>query len=249
MNIILSIIVILMAGLSTLIGTFLVINDKNKSDKKLGYILGLSAGIIFGIAIFHLLKEGMTIILDNYELKTAISLILFLFILGILLSLTLEKLIEHKIEKHHSNECQLCRIGITTSLMTILHKLPEGIVVFYTIYNDIKLGIPLALAIAIHHIPEGLMISTPIYYGTNNKKLAIKYSLISALSLPAAGILGYLILSSFINDKMEAIFNIIVAMIFLCLVFKEIIPMAKKYIGINKIIITGLIGMLIIAFL
>ena len=62
-----------------------------------------------------------------------------------------------------------------------------------------KLGITMGLAIAMHNIPEGITISLPIYYSTNNKLKAIKYTFISSISEPLGAIISSLFFKGSIN--------------------------------------------------
>ena len=126
----------------------------------------------------------------------------------------------------------------------ILHNIPEGIVTFIVSSKDISLGIPLTLAIAMHNIPEGISISVPIYYSTNNKKKAILYTGISAISEPFGALLAYLFLRNVMNDLILGILFSIIAGIMLQISFCELLPTARRYNNSKRLYIFFLIGVL-----
>ena len=114
-------------------------------------------------------------------------------------------------------------------LAIIIHNIPEGIATFIATNSNVFLGFSLALAIALHNIPEGISISVPIYYATGNKKKALLYTLISALSEPIGAILAYLFLSKFINNTILGLLFSLIAGIMLQISFCELLPSSKKY--------------------
>ena len=114
-------------------------------------------------------------------------------------------------------------------LAIIIHNIPEGIATFISTKKDTSLGISLTIAIAIHNIPEGISIAIPIYYSTNSKIKAFTYTLISALSEPFGGLITYLFLSKYINNKVLGILFAIIAGIMIQISLKELLPTSNNY--------------------
>lgn len=229
-NFILSMLLITVAGLSTVIGSFLIFISKNKSHKKLGFLLGLASGIMLCICIKELLPEAEEILSGVYSYPTSSLIMVGALLFGFILSIILDRLLHHHDEEeHHDEHCQMCNVGITTAATMALHKIPEGIAIFIAIYDNSLVAVPLALAIAIHHIPEGMIISAPIYYATGDKMKAILYSLASGLVLPVSGILGFLFLQPLFNDTIEGILLAVTSSIMFYITFKEIMPQSLKY--------------------
>lgn len=229
-NFLLSILLITMAGISTLIGSVLIFISKNKSHKKLGFLLGLAAGIMLCICIKELLPESQELLTEKYAYPLSSIIMGGSLLFGFFLSIILDKLLHHHDEEeHHEEHCNMCNIGITAAVTMALHKLPEGIAIFIAIYDNYLVAIPFAIAIAIHHIPEGMIISAPIYYGTGSKKKALFYSLISGLVLPVSGLIGFLFLKPVFTDLIEGILLSITSSIMFYITFKEIIPQSLKY--------------------
>ena len=245
MKIVLTIILLLVAGLSTLIGTLIVVFNKIQNKKILGFILGISSGMMLGIALFDLMYEGISLIISNNGIKISILLLILFVLIGFIIALCLDKFLHHHHEEE-SDDCKLCNVGIKTSIMTALHKLPEGLAIFVSIYSNPLVGISLALSIAIHHIPEGIMISAPIYYATKSKKKAFKYSLLSGLALPISGIIGFFILKPLLTIQIEAAIFIITASILIYIAVSEIIPTSKHYLNNRNVILAIILGLYII---
>jgi ZIP family zinc transporter len=240
LELILSILLITMAGLSTVIGSIIIFISKNKSHKKLGFLLGLAAGVMICLCIKELLPESQELLSNVYDSPMASIVLLGSLLLGFLLSIVLDKLIHHgEEEEEHDEHCHMCNIGVTAAFTMALHKLPEGIAIFIAIYDNYLVAVPLALAIAIHHIPEGMIVSAPIYYATGDKKKALLYSIASGLVLPVSGIIGFLFLQPLFTDLVEGIMLAVTSSIMFYITFKEIMPSAIKY-GDKKTIVFSL---------
>ena len=87
----------------------------------------------------------------------------------------------------------------------------------------------LFLALTIHNIPEGISIAMPIYYSTNSKTKAFKYTLYSGLAEPFGAFIAFLFLRPYINEIILSITFALVAGIMLYISFAELIPTAKEY--------------------
>jgi ZIP family zinc transporter len=250
LNFVFSILLVTVAGLSTLIGTLLIVSSKNKSHKKLGFLLGLAVGIMLCICIKELLPESKELISSIYDYPLSSVILVMSLFLGFVLSIILDKLLHHHDEEeHHDEHCNMCNVGITTALTMALHKLPEGMAIFIAIYSDYTVAIPFALAIAIHHIPEGMIISAPIYYGTGDKKKAFLYSGLSGLVLPISGFIGFIFLQPVFTNLIEGILLAVTSSIMFYITFREIMPQALKYGGKTTTIFATILGIIFIYLL
>lgn len=86
-----------------------------------------------------------------------------------------------------ARERRILRVGLITALVLFIHNFPEGMVTFLSGLEELQLAIPITVAIAIHNIPEGISVSVPIYYATDNKRLAFWISFLSGLAEPVGG--------------------------------------------------------------
>lgn len=223
-NSIIGLLLAVMAGFATVIGALLIILMKNKGDKKMVFILGFSTGIMVIVAFLDLLPEASELIFKNINGIWGWVVILLSVTVGIIITLTIDKLLHH--DEEHNN---LYHVGLITTIAISLHKFPEGIAVFIASYANVTLGVTMAVAIGIHHIPEGMAIAAPIYYATGSKLKAIKYALFSGMAEPIGALVAFLFLKPFINDIMLGILFSIAIGIFLFIIIEEMIPTISKY--------------------
>ena len=99
----------------------------------------------------------------------------------------------------------LSKMGLMTALAIAIHNFPEGLATFLATVEDEKLGASLGVAIAIHNIPEGLCVAMPIYYATGSKGRAFFWSLLSGVTEPIGGILGFAALQPVFTDLAQGI--------------------------------------------
>ena len=258
----------LIAGLSTGIGSAIAYFIKKPKLSYLSISLGFSAGVMIYISFVELLATGIEGIGEGWGVAA--------FFLGVLFIGVIDQFIPEDSNPHEFKDLEdhpspdglatrdeivrgmdnrngnvdktLMRTGVFTALAIGIHNFPEGLATFGTALNDVQLGAFIALAISIHNIPEGISVSMPIYYATNDKKLAFKYSFISGLAEPVGAIVGFFILLPFINsDWLLPGLLSFVAGIMIYISLDELLPMAHNY-GHSHMVITGtMLGMFIMA--
>ena len=241
-NIVMAFILSLLAGLSTMIGTiFIFIKNKNTNNIVLSS-LAFAAGVMICVSITDLIPESINLL--NSSL-TGLNIIIISF-LSVLLGIIISMLIYYYLpdKPNIENNKKLYRVGFIMVIAIVLHNIPEGIATFMATSSDITLGLSLSIAIAMHNIPEGISISVPIYYSTNNKKKAILYTGISAISEPFGALLAYLFLRNVMNDLILGILFSIIAGIMLQISFCELLPTARRYNNSKRLYIFFLIGVL-----
>lgn len=190
MNIKIPLILCILSGLGTLLGSLLVFIPKINKTKYKRNILLISSSIMLLISIFDLLPNNLLNILNNYYYKGLI-ISTILFILGSITIIILEKYL--------SDENIYNRVGILNFISLLLHNIPEGIATFITTLINPVIGVKLSLTIMLHNIPEGLLIMIP--HSLNNKKRrGLILSFIAAIAEPIGGLLFYLILKNYINE-------------------------------------------------
>ncbi len=245
MEIIGALLVSTIAGLSTILGAFVIFfrfKEKN-INKFITASLAFSLVIMIGISITDLIPESTYILLLDYGIGKGIFSSILSFIIGMILVKYLHKLMNKTEAKN-----DLYKLGILNMLALILHNFPEGIATFMSSYKDMELGIKLAIAIAFHNIPEGISIAVPIYYATNSKKNAILKTFLSGIAEPIGAIIAYIFLSKYITDTLISIILLLVGGIMITLAIEVIFPKAKKY-NLNKYLYLGLIiGTILILF-
>lgn len=131
---------------------------------------------------------------------------------------------EEKVERHN-----FMRMGIFMALAIAIHNFPEGLATFIATLEEPALGIAFALAIAIHNIPEGVAVSIPVYRATGSRSKAFWYSFISGLAEPVGAVVGFFLLSQFINDYFFGVVFAGVAGVMVYVSLDELLPTAKRY--------------------
>lgn len=248
-NIGLPLLLTLLAGLSTGIGSAIAFFIRKPKIIYLSFSLGFSAGVMIYISFMELLPKAMEKV---GEVRSLIA-----FFTGIVFIGVIDLLIPETENPHHLSIPQdisgskkdesLMRTGLFTALAIGIHNFPEGLGTFATALTDIKLGVIIAIAVAIHNIPEGIAVSVPLFYATGNRNKAFFYSFLSGLSEPMGAILGFLILMPLLSELFVASLLASVAGIMVYISVDEIIPTAHRT-GHGHAVILGLVlGMLIMA--
>ncbi len=142
---------------------------------------------------------------------------------GMVSELNLEEMEEMKERKG------LMRMGLFTAMAIAIHNFPEGLATFMATIQQPSLGIAFGVAIAIHNIPEGVAVSIPIYRATGSKIKAFWYSFASGLAEPVGALLGFYLLSQFINEYFFGIIFAGVAGVMVYISLDELLPTAKRY--------------------
>lgn len=226
-----------LAGLSTLIGT-IPIFIKTKTNKIIISSLAFAAGVMITVSITDLIPEGINYLHKTFKLFPTILITSIFIVIGIIISMTIDKYINKK------REGELYKIGIISMIAIILHNIPEGIATYLSSEFNFKLGLSLTIAITLHNIPEGISIAIPIYYSTKSRGKAFIYTLLSAISEPLGAILAHIFLSKIINDNIMGLLMCLIAGIMIQISFYELLPTSVKYKNKKRTIIFLIIGIL-----
>ena len=237
-NAIFPLILSLLAGLSTVIGSlFIFIKFKNR-EGTISLFLSFSASIMISISILDLIPSGFITLINYMDIIYVILLIILFVMIGNYLVKIISKISPLPLN-------QLYRVGVLNMIVLVLHNVPEGILTFMSSYNDLKSGIALTIAIMMHNIPEGISIAMPIYYSRKSKARGVVYSLISGLSEPLGAIMAYILLKDILNDVSLSIILLIVSGIMISLSINELFPLAFKYNNKKEIRIGFILGLII----
>lgn len=254
----------LVAGLSTGIGSLIALRMKKTSAKFLAVSLGFSAGVMIYVSTVELFRRANdSLILHLGERKGTVAAVTAFFG-GILFIFLIDRLVPRDQNPHEiqwpvdgADEEQqkgirkrgnsLLRTGVFTAAAIALHNFPEGLATFVSAMQNMSIAIPVVAAVAIHNIPEGLAISVPIYYATGSKKKALIYSFLSGLAEPLGAVVGYCLLFPFMNEIILGLLFAAVAGILVFVSLDELLPAARKY-GQHHLAMYGLVGgMLVMA--
>lgn len=243
----------LIAGLATGIGSMLAFFTKTTNTKFLSFALGFSAGVMIYVSMIEIFVKAQDALVselgDSGQWLTVVS-----FFGGMLLIALIDRFVPSgsnphelkKVEDMKTNGAvvqnpELLKMGVFTALAVGIHNFPEGIATFISALQDPTVGFAIAIAIAIHNIPEGIAVSVPIYYATNDKKKAFKFSFLSGLAEPVGAIIAFLVLMPFLSDLLFGVIFAGVAGIMVFISLDELLPAAKKF-DEAHVSIYGLIG-------
>jgi len=244
-QIIMPLILTLLAGLSTVIGSLIFLSCNFCSKKFIGFFLGLSAGVMIYLSFVELIP---------YSIKSLgfLNANIYFFV-GVVIMALIDFFLPH-----HYLEERICRrenvidkrllsTGIVVTLGLIIHNFPEGMAVFLSSFTSMKMGVLLAIAIAIHNIPEGIAVAAPIYYSTHNKSKAIKYAFISGMAEPLGAIIAYLLLKPYLDQNILAYVFALVAGIMVYISFDELLPACFRDSQGHHAILGIMTGMMIVS--
>ncbi len=249
MNVEIALLLTVIAGLSTGIGSAIAYFIKKPKMIYLSFSLGFSAGVMIYVSFVELLSQA----LENIGEFLGIS----SFFIGVIFIGIIDMIIPKEKNPHHlklsfesigvRKDAALMRAGLFTALAIGIHNFPEGLATFGTALSDVKLGVVIALAIAIHNIPEGISVSVPVFYATGNRKKAFVYSFLSGIAEPIGAVVGFLLLLPFLSDIVLVSLMAFIAGIMVYISLDELLPMAHRY-GHDHMVIIGLVlGMFVMA--
>ena len=235
-----------LAGISTVLGSFVLFVKYKSKDGLISKSLSFASGVMIAVSVLDLVPNSVINLSKTFYFLLALLLSFLFLILGIILSLLINKYLPNNYDNTVNGK--LYKVGIFSMLAIILHNIPEGIATFLTASENMKLGITLAVAIALHNIPEGISISVPIYFGTKSKFKAILYTFISGISEFLGAILAFLFLSNINSTIFVDMLYSLIAGIMISLSIEELIPNACCYSKKINVAIYVLIGVLFMSF-
>lgn len=254
-NFLFALLLTLLAGLSTGIGSALAFFTKRTNTKFLSTALGFSAGVMLYVSFMEILPQALELTSESNSEFSNLHVTIAFFV-GIAIIYLIDMLIpkaENPHELHMVEDMSvkrgkaLKRTGIFMALAIGIHNFPEGMATFASAIVSPEIAIPIAIAIAIHNIPEGIAVSVPIYYATGNRSKAFWYSFASGMAEPVGGLIAYFFLMSFLTNYSLGLLMASVAGIMVFISVDELLPGAEKY-GEHHYSIAGFVGgMLVMA--
>ncbi len=144
------------------------------------------------------------------------------------------------------HDAGLFRMGLMTALAIAIHNFPEGLATFLATVRDVRVGASLGVAIAVHNIPEGICVAMPIYYSTGSKWKGFWWALLSGLSEPIGGVIGFAALQSAFTPFVFGIVFSMVGGMMVFIVCHELIPAALHYMGSTNETTAWLVGGMVV---
>ena len=116
----------LIVGLFTLIGSIIVIKTNN-SKKIVNFSISVGFGVLVSLIVLDLLPECFESFYDKFNFIGTFLIIFLLVLTGIIILKILDKFIpDHDV--HDKNN--LIHVGLITSLALVIHNFLEGMVIY-----------------------------------------------------------------------------------------------------------------------
>ena len=223
-----------LAGITTILGTFLVL-WKEKFTKKYSILfISFAVGTLLGASFFELIPESLEL-LDNA---------LIFILAGFIFFYLLENLIVVHICKE--GDCTKHRIGTMAIIGIGFHSLIDGIVIAVGFEISFALGIIAAIAVIAHEFPEGIITYATLIHSGYQKKKSIIFSIFVAIATP----IGAIISLPFIKNVTEPILGGLLAVAagsFLYIASSDLIPEThEKFSKLNALLVV--FGILLLYF-
>jgi ZIP family zinc transporter len=246
-----ALVVSLLAGLATIIGSLIGLLTCDPSPRFLTITLGFSAGAMLLFSFTELLQSGIQ--------SLGPTMAYICFFAGILLMFLIDALIPHAYmgercdlrdkpsKQPDPDRAKLTRTGVLLAVGIAIHNFPEGMASFAGAIQDPHLGIAIALAIALHNIPEGLAVSALMYSATGSRRNAFLWAFLAGIAEPLGAALTALAIVPKLNDAVLSAMLSIVAGIMVFISLDELIPISRSF-GEDHLSIIGMImGMAVMA--
>lgn len=250
-NIGFALLISLLAGLSTMVGSLIGLITCDPSPRFLTVTLGFSAGAMLLVSFTELLQSGIQSIGPTAAYLS--------FFAGILVMFLIDALIPHAYmgercdlygkpdERHDPDKGKLTRAGMLLAVGIAIHNFPEGMASFAGTLQSRHLGIAIAFAIALHNIPEGLAVSALMYSATGSRRKAFLWASLAGIAEPVGAGLTALTVVPRLNGAVLGIMLSIVAGIMVFISLDELIPVSRSF-GEDHLSIIGIImGMAVMA--
>lgn len=215
-----------------MIGSVTLILRESTLQRIILPLVAFSAGSLVGGAFFHMIPAG----LSQYGNNTS-------FFVWIIAGFSVFFALEQLLHWHHCHRAAASCKQPLTYLILIgdgLHNFIGGLAIAGTFVADIRLGIMAWLAAAAHEIPQELGDFGVLVHGGWDKRKALLFNVLSALTFLAGGLLTYAV-----SFNMDVSFLIpFAAGNFLYIGASDLVPEIRKHTdpGVN---ITNFIAFLI----
>lgn len=184
------IIMSLVAGLATCLGSLIVVAFGRPREKTLAVFLGMAAGIMLAVVVIDLIPSALAY--GSYW-STLVGFVIGAAIMYIM-DLSLTRLYPQN-KGNSSRTGYLLKMGYLIAIGIALHDLPEGMAIAVGYTATTQLGWLLILGIGMHNIPEGMATAAPLRMGGMAPWRILSLSALVSLFTPLGTWLGFHLVS------------------------------------------------------
>jgi len=205
---------------STMLGGFTALKNKDRLHRVLGY----SAGVIMGVVAFDLLPEIFELV-EHLDISATGPMIAL--VVGFLLFHVIEKsiLIHHAQEGDYEHGHHHPQAGIASALALAGHSFLDGVAIGLGFQVGDPVGVAVAIAVIAHDFSDGLNTVSLMLMNHNNRRRSIMLLVLDALA-PVLGALSTLLIH--ISDHGLVIYLGFFAGFLLYIGASEILPEAHS---------------------
>ncbi|MEM3641857.1 MAG: ZIP family metal transporter, partial [Candidatus Bathyarchaeia archaeon] len=162
---------VITVSLISLVGIVFISLKENLLRRITMVLVGFASGTLLGGAFLHLLPEAIK---ENTEIA------FYYVIIGIVSFFALEKFLYWR--HCHEEECPIHMFAYLNLIGDGIHNFIDGMVIAATFMFSFSLGFTTTLAVIFHEIPQEIGDFGVLVYGGFNKRKALAYNFISALT-------------------------------------------------------------------
>lgn len=194
-------------------------------------LVSLSAGVLLGTALLHVLPEAFESEAGAHEL--------FLTLLaGLLFFFLLEKAELYRHGHHHEGDDphhdhhhgfdaeQAGRGGWSVLVGDSIHNFCDGIIIAAAFLADPQLGLVTALAVIAHEIPQEVGDYIVLLNAGLSRQRALAYNALSGLAAVAGGVLGYFVVGA--SETLFPFLLVVAASSFIYVAVADLIPQLQR---------------------
>ena len=222
------------ASLATGAGGIIVALWPGMSCRALAAFQGFAAGVMIGISLFNMLPNSFADLLQRMPVVQAAASLCGMFVCGWAISVFIARVAVPDGEIGTENTMK--SVCIITTMIIVLHNLPEGMLTAFSGYSDRKLGADMAFAVALHNIPEGVAVASSVLCLESSRFKAVMHSFVAGLAELAGGVAALLLLHRFITPQLLyavlAVISGIMVQVSLC----QLIPNGAKLHSVRAVI-------------
>ena len=209
-------------SLFAIIGVLFLSVREELLNKVLLALVAFSAGALMGGALLHMIPKTLT-------MTSSINTFLYL-----LLGFSFFFLLENVLQWRHCHDAK-CDVHTFTYMNLIgdgIHNITDGLIIAASFVASIALGFATTLAVAFHEIPQEIGDFGVLVYGGFEKRKALIYNYISAITIIPGAIVGYL-LSIYTTQFIQFMLPI-AAGGFIYIAASDLIPELRKETSLKK---------------
>jgi zinc and cadmium transporter len=198
-------------------------------------MVSLSAGVLLGTALLHVLPEA-------FESQAGARELFLTLLGGLLFFWLLEKAELYRHVHHHEGDGhhhhhefdaqQAGRGGLSVLVGDSIHNFCDGVIIAAAFLADPGLGVVTALAIVAHEIPQEAGDYIVLLNAGFSRRKALLYNALSGLAAVAGGVLGY-----FVVEPWEALFPyllVVASSSFIYVAVADLLPQLQQRLTLRE---------------